>query len=243
MVTPIKDGAQIIAIKDILETQYSDGITSISKAELDDEDNIIGIFEDKISPTVTKRYAFKITDEEIGYRLMNAKEIANFIEEDEEDMNETDFTEREASLNATAAELAKQAQKIALRQAELDRKEDMDFAESLIKDGRALPNEKEKLVTMMGTMRQNETVVEFSEEDKPQMLDAFKEMLSKRPPVIAFGEHAKPDGKPKHGSINFAAPEGTEVDMEALEVHEKALAYQEAHPGTDYMSAISKVGY
>lgn len=227
-------------LKSLLETQYSDGITSITKAELDDEDNIVGIFEDKISPTVTKRYAFKITDEEIGYRLMNAKEITDFIEED---MNETDFTEREASLNATAAELARQAQKIAMRQAELDRKEDTDFAESLIKDGRALPNEKEKLVTMMGTMRQNETVVEYSENDKPQMLDAFKDMLSKRPPVIAFGEHAKPDGKPKHSSINFSAPEGTEVDMEALEVHEKALAYQEAHPGCDYMSAIAKVGY
>ncbi|MGL5924632.1 coiled-coil domain-containing protein [Chroococcidiopsis sp.] len=170
--------------------------------------------------------------------------LQNYKEMTEETTKlETDLHQREAKLEATAAELAKQAQKIAARQAELDRKEDTDFAESLIKDGRALPNEKEKLVTMMGTMRKSETVVEFSEDDKPQMLDAFKDMLSKRPPVIAFGEHAKPDGKPKHGSINFSAPEGTEVDMEALEVHEKALAYQEAHPGTDYMSAIAKVGY
>lgn len=158
-------------------------------------------------------------------------------------MSETDFAEREAKLDATAAELAKQAQKIAARQAELDRKEDTDFTESLIKEGRALPGEKEKLVKMLGTMRTNETIVEFSEEDKPQMLDAFKEMLIKRPPVIAFGEHAPSDRKPKHSSINFTSPEGTEVDMEALEVHEKALAYQEAHPGTDYMSAIAKVGY
>lgn len=239
MVTPVKDGAQIIAIRDILETQYSDGITAITKVELDDDDNFVGIFEDKISPTVTKRYAFKITDEEIGYGLMNAQEISNFIEED---MNETDFSEREAKLEATAAELAKQAQKIAARQAELDRKEDLDFAEALIKEGRALPSEKEKLVTMMGTMRKDETVVEFSEEDKPQMLDAFKDMLRSRPPVIAFGEHAKPEGKPKHGSINFQAPEGVEVDLEALEVHEKALAYQEAHPGTNYLTAIAKVG-
>lgn len=235
----IRDSNQIIAIKDILETQYQDGITSITKAELDDSDNIVGIFEDKISPNVTKRYAFKITDDEIGYRLMNAQEISNFIEED---MNETEFSEREAKLEATASELAKQAQKIAARQAELDRKEDLDFTEALIKEGRALPGEKEKLVTMLGTMRQNETVVEFSEDDKPQMLDAFKDMLSKRPPVIAFGEYAKPESKPKHGSINFQAPEGTEVDIEALEIHEKALAYQEAHPGTNYITAIAKVG-
>ena len=169
--------------------------------------------------------------------------LPNYKEMTEESTKlETNFAEREAKLEATAAELAKQAQKIAARQAELDRKEDLEFAESLIKEGRALPNEKEKLVTMLGTMRKNETVVEFSEDDKPQMLDAFKDMLRSRPPVIAFGEHAKPEGKPKHSSINFQAPEGTEVDSEALEIHEKAMAYQEAHPGVSYIQAIAKVG-
>jgi hypothetical protein len=160
----------------------------------------------------------------------------------EEKEKELDFAERQRQLEIQQADLVKQAQKLAARQAELDRKEDLDFAEGLIKEGRALPAEKEKLITMMGAMRSSEVTVNFGENDKPPMLDAFKDMLSKRPPVIALGEHAKPEDKPKVGGVNFSAPDGTEVDPDALEVHEKALAYQEAHPGTSYIAAVQKVG-
>jgi hypothetical protein len=155
---------------------------------------------------------------------------------------EAEFAERQRQLEIQQAELAKQAQKLAARQAEFDRKEDMDFAEGLVKEGKALPAEKENLVAMMRSMRTSELTVSFGENDNPPMLDAFKTMLSKRPPIIPFGEHAKPEDKPKHNSINFSVPEGLDVDTDALELHDKALAYMDSHKGISYIQAISKVG-
>ena len=41
-------------------------------------------------------------------------------------------------------------------------------------------------------------------------------------------------------TVRFAA-DGKEVDAESLANHEKALAYQRKHPGTDYLTAVRAV--
>lgn len=47
------------------------------------------------------------------------------------------------------------------------------------------------------------------------------------------------EGTPATSS--FKAPAGWDVDPERAQLHAKALQYQTAHPGTDYLAAISAV--
>ena len=75
--------SQISALKSILETQYTDGITAIKSAELNDKGDIVGIFEDKISPIVTKRYAFRVADDSVAYKLIN-RDALDYLEAEEE---------------------------------------------------------------------------------------------------------------------------------------------------------------
>lgn len=46
-------------------------------------------------------------------------------------------------------------------------------------------------------------------------------------------------GTSAHAS--FAAPHGYSVDAEAADLHAKALAWQQSHPGTDYLAAVKAV--
>lgn len=43
------------------------------------------------------------------------------------------------------------------------------------------------------------------------------------------------------GHAEFAAPQGAHVDADRLTLHRKALDYQAAHPGTDYLTAVRAV--
>lgn len=63
-------------LKQILESTYTDGITGLEEVENDGE-KITGIFLDKISPSVTKRYRFTITPDKISYQLENPDDIDN----------------------------------------------------------------------------------------------------------------------------------------------------------------------
>lgn len=152
-----------------------------------------------------------------------------------------DFAERERQLQSREASLVQQAQALAAKEAQLSRKEDLDFTEGLIKQGRALPHEKDKLVNFMGCLRSNDETVDFGENDTPSLLNGFKRILSERPPVIELREIAKPEDSKQAGSLNFSSPEGFEVDADALEIHEKALSYMESHK-VDYLTAVKKVG-
>ncbi|BAZ39394.1 DnaJ domain protein [Calothrix sp. NIES-4101] len=71
----ITDGQSLLDIKAVLEEQYTDGITAIPEAYIEGE-NISGVFEDKVSDTLTKRFKFEITsDAEVSYGLENAGDV------------------------------------------------------------------------------------------------------------------------------------------------------------------------
>lgn len=55
----------------------------------------------------------------------------------------------------------------------------------------------------------------------------------------AGGDDTDPGAAGGHGQ--YAAPQGTHVDAERLNLHRKAVAYQTAHPGTDYLAAVRAV--
>jgi hypothetical protein len=96
----ITDPQLLLELRDILETQYQDGITAIREAQLNADDSFSGIFEDKVDSKLTKRFKFAITvrraggiaNDEISYSLLNASEIANFVEE-----RSLDFATKKAS--------------------------------------------------------------------------------------------------------------------------------------------------
>jgi hypothetical protein len=77
----ITDPGTLEEIKGILETQYSDGITSIDKAYIDGED-IRGQFSDQLNLRLVKRYAFRISEDDIAYKMLNSKDMAAFNEVD-----------------------------------------------------------------------------------------------------------------------------------------------------------------
>lgn len=52
-------------------------------------------------------------------------------------------------------------------------------------------------------------------------------------------EHA--NGVDESGQVKFSAPHGYSVDAEASDLHARALAWQQSHPGTDYIAAVKAV--
>ncbi|AGW12835.1 hypothetical protein [Megalodesulfovibrio gigas] len=87
-------------------------------------------------------------------------------------------------------------------------------------------------------------VVQFGEGSAARPLhQALAEALEGLPEAIVYGEVA-PDRtgegqSPEH--VSFAAPAGYIVDPQGVALHAKALAYQRAHPNTDYLTALAAV--
>lgn len=69
---------------------------------------------------------------------------------------------------------------------------------------------------------------------------AFRKLLATLPKSVDFGEHAKGE-EPGASAAGFSGPSGAAVDKERLAVHNKALAFMEANPETDYLTAVRKV--
>jgi hypothetical protein len=63
-----------LELRKLLEVRYTDGITAIPEASTDG-DNITGIFEDKVSEKLTKRYQFTITQNDVSYGLINGEDV------------------------------------------------------------------------------------------------------------------------------------------------------------------------
>ena len=155
---------------------------------------------------------------------------------------ELEFAEKQRQIEIQQAELAKQAGLLAKRQAELDRKEDLDFCEGLIKEGKVLPKERTNLMAIFSSLRKSDSTVNFGEGEELSAVEAIKNFVKEHPPVIAFGEFSAPEKALPRTGNGFDAPDGYEVDSEQAELYEKAQAYMEAHPGTDFLKAVQKIG-
>ena len=59
-----------LKIKQILESVYTDGITGLSDIQVKGK-NIVGTFSDYISPTLTNKFSFEITPDNVSYQLIN----------------------------------------------------------------------------------------------------------------------------------------------------------------------------
>lgn len=124
-------------------------------------------------------------------------------------------------------------------QAAACKNEAVQFCESLIGQGKVLPAEKDTVVGLY-ILASSAQPVEFSEgapAEAPQArLEALLNALPKR---VEFREVASPE---KAGvAVEFSAPPGHGVDADRLDLHQRALAHQAAHPGTDYLAAVKAV--
>lgn len=144
------------------------------------------------------------------------------------------FAEREAAIAAREKALADRERQLALE-------DNASFAEGLVTEGRLLPASKDKLVALMGALGEaGEATVSFAEGgEKLAPVAALKAILSEQPKVVSFGEADLPEGGDT-APASFASA-GNAVDPGRLAIHQKALAWQQAHPGTGYLDAVQAV--
>ncbi len=144
------------------------------------------------------------------------------------------FAERESKLAADEAALKK-------RLGELAHAENVAFAETLVVEGKLIAASKDKLVSILDAVPA-ETAVSFAADAQPTPIDkALRDLLAAQPKVVSFGKADLPAGGKDGGDAASFASDGKQVDQDQLAHHEKALAYQRQHPGTDYLAAVHAV--
>jgi len=143
------------------------------------------------------------------------------------------FAAREADIAAREAALA--AREIAARH-----DENVAFAESLVAEGKLLPVSKDQTVAVLDALPKGSTVAFAEGGAKVDLAQALRDILSAQPKVVQFGEADLGSDPGTATGARFAA-DGKAVDAAGLSTHEKALAYQRNHPGTEYLAAVHAV--
>jgi len=117
------------------------------------------------------------------------------------------------------------------------------FCDKLAGEGRLLPAVQAVAVAALDLIASQEKPLEFSEGDNKAQLtvDKFRAALSGFPVIVDFAERSKDDGKTGKPRSTLNLPQGFDVDPKAAAVHDKALAYIEQHPGTEYLTAVAAV--
>ena len=176
---------------------------------------------------------------------------------DKDDKGQADFAEREAALAQREAELAKQkaaiekekqaieqqAAEFAEREAKARRAEIDELVERLQSEGRLLPAHASAMAEFMAGL-DDQAVIEFAEEGKVTSKPGqqwFREWLGTLPVQVDFNERSAPSEAESGPVVDFAAPPHAEVDKARMEIHRKALAYQQKHD-VDYVTAVQAVG-
>ncbi len=153
-------------------------------------------------------------------------------EKEEDDMSGDD-----TELKAREAALAK-------REAALAHGENVSFAEGLVAENKLLPVQKDSVVALLdGLAGQAESEIAFSDggtEKKVGPIQLIKDILSAQPGVVPAGK-TDLGADVSAAATAFAAPDGMGVDGAALEIHTKAIAFQNQNPGTDYLAAVHAV--
>ncbi len=142
-------------------------------------------------------------------------------------------------------EFAEREKTLAAREKELDirdRKSAHDanvaFADGLVSDNKLLPAKKDQLVALLDAAP-GDAEISFADGDSGTTWSkAIRGFLSDLPEIVPFGETNVPGEQ--NATIAFAS-DGKDVDPDQLEIHNKALAYQAQHPGTEYFAAVKAV--
>lgn len=154
--------------------------------------------------------------------------------------------EEKAALEAENAQLKAQLAEFAAREsrqaAEARHARHVNFCEALVTEGRLAPGLAPVMIATLDFVAGQEQVVEFAAgETSMPLAEALQDALKAAPLLIEFGEKTADTARPaKAHAARFAAPAGLEVDAAALDIHNRALAYAEAHQ-VDYVAAVVAV--
>jgi hypothetical protein len=199
---------------------------------------------DKVIPS------YQVQSLELGAQdeLRVAAENASPAAFSEHQPQESTVTEAEAALLRT--QNAAHAQRIAdleaaqrVTQTAAAHAANVAFCEGLAADGRLLPAWQGIAVATLDHLATQSTPVEFGEGDaKAPLIDGLRTLLTALPKQVEFGETATNNNAAAGAlaAVEFAAPDGFEVDEATLATHNKALAHQKANGGT-YIDAVNAV--
>lgn len=239
----ITEPEDLLALREVIEETYTDGITAIPQASIDSSGNIVGVFIDKVSNNLTKKFNFKITDNNISYQM--TKDTLKYMEDLEQ--QELEFAEKLASLRFAEASAKEREAALEKRESELAAKEKnikqqaiTSFCDSLVKEGKVLAAQSSNLIEfMMGLGEDNS--LNFGEGKEESPVEFFKGFLTTLPKQVEFNEVAKDvDNLPL--VADFTAPAGFAINPDSAELHNKVVAYQKKHPEIDYVTALSLIG-
>jgi hypothetical protein len=152
----------------------------------------------------------------------------------------------EEQLAARERAIAEKEAAFAEREAAAQRLADQAFVDGLVQAAQLPQGLAPRVVAFMAALDDKGEVsfAEGSATVKQTPREAFRGLLAALPKLAQFGEFAGGDGPGAgHGGNPVALAEfGTaRLDPARAELHRKALAYQRAHPDTDYVTAVLAV--
>jgi hypothetical protein len=143
----------------------------------------------------------------------------------------------DTKLQAREADLAK-------RERALAHAENVSFAEGLIKESKLLPVQKDSVVALLDELAgHGETEISFSDDGTSKKLSPlalFKDILSAQPDVVPTGKTDIGDDVTS-ASAAFSSPDGFSVDAADLDLHQRAVSFQNQNPGVDFLTAVQAV--
>ena len=126
--------------------------------------------------------------------------------------------------------------------------ENLSFAEGLVAAAKWPKAHTEVLVATLDAVALAQasagSVLEFAQGDtKAPVLATFKAALGAMPATVEFGEMATRTDAAANGTgtLEFANPDGAQVDQARMALHRKVKAYQARHAGTGYEAALAAV--
>lgn len=165
------------------------------------------------------------TDSSVNHREVNTvtpEEIAALQAENQRLIAQAAENESRAKADAAAR-----------RKAEFN-----EFIGGLVKEGKVLPVDATALTGVLCHAAGDEVgTAEFGEGDAASPSAWLQSFLGRLPKQVDFSERAS-ETLPSSGTADFAAPAGYSVNPDSLALHNKALEYQEKHPGVDYITAV-----
>ncbi len=260
-------GAQAPAVKGMKSASFSASEEGVIEFADWDKMTIAGLFQ-RIREWIISKDGIEVADKTLAeYEIRSLQINAAQDEEDEggmkalfseankskgDEMSDND-KQRLAALEAENAKLkeandkheaekAAFAEEQAKQKSEAIHKDNVAFAEDLLKNGKLLPVNKDSTVALLDKLATDEGKLEFGEGDAKKSdtpLALYKAQLMNSPKLVDFGEAGKDDGAGA-ATAAFNAPAGYAVDQESLEKHHKALAFAEAN-NVSYEVALTKV--
>lgn len=178
-----------------------------------------------------------LAEETLKPETVDAPEAAHYAEthHTEDSMDQKDLAAQKAILDKQAADFAERETKLKAKEGEQAAASNVSFAESLVSKGILVPAQKASVVALLSLAGGLPVTADFAE--GKSHTEILKDFLSAQPKVVEFSEVAG-NNDINATAVSFAAPPGFTVDAAGLELHTKAMAHQQKHPGVDYMASV-----